>query len=322
MSASLALAFGAGLVATVNPCGFAMLPSFLTFFLGAKEEGFEHGLLARVTQGLIVGTVLSGAFAGVFLIVGLIVSAGLRSLIDVVPWVAVVMGVGLAAVGVAILAGRHIGLRAASRVNVRDGGKGDYRRVAVFGATYAVASLSCTLGLFLVVVGQALAANNPISLLAVFGAYGAGSASLLLALSLSAALAKGALTRRLQRLLPVVNRVSGALLLVSGAYLVAYWLPTLGSGTAASDSWAARLTRGVSSALADFFGLHTGVFALGLGALVVLGSGVMALNARGRRRTNTTDAEGEAIHGDHADCCLPEEPVDVQPPIVVVGQAR
>ena len=120
----------------------------------------------------------------------------------------------------------------------------------------------------------------------------------------------------------MVNRASGALLLVSGAYLVAYWLPTLGSGTATSDSWAARLTRGVSSALADFFGLHTGVFALGLGALVVLGSGVMALNARARRRTNTTDAEGEAIHGHHADCCLPEEPVDVQPPIVVVGQAR
>src|SRR5258708_7070195 len=113
-----------------------MLPSFLTFFLGMQEEGIEdQRLLARVTQGLVVGVVLSGAFAAVFLVVGLVVSAGLRSFIDVVPWVAVAIGAGLAVLGVAMLAGRHVGLRAASRVEVPGGGPGDYPRVALFGAT-------------------------------------------------------------------------------------------------------------------------------------------------------------------------------------------
>ena len=34
IDAPLALAFGAGMLATVNPCGFAMLPAYLGFFLG------------------------------------------------------------------------------------------------------------------------------------------------------------------------------------------------------------------------------------------------------------------------------------------------
>ena len=34
IDAPLALAFAAGLVATVNPCGFAMLPAYLSYFMG------------------------------------------------------------------------------------------------------------------------------------------------------------------------------------------------------------------------------------------------------------------------------------------------
>ena len=32
----LALAFSAGMIATVNPCGFAMLPAYLSYFLGLE----------------------------------------------------------------------------------------------------------------------------------------------------------------------------------------------------------------------------------------------------------------------------------------------
>ena len=36
IDAPLAYAFGVGMVATVNPCGFAMLPAYLSFFLGLE----------------------------------------------------------------------------------------------------------------------------------------------------------------------------------------------------------------------------------------------------------------------------------------------
>jgi cytochrome c biogenesis protein CcdA len=34
------LAFGAGMIAAVNPCGFAMLPAYLSLYLGAEESDF------------------------------------------------------------------------------------------------------------------------------------------------------------------------------------------------------------------------------------------------------------------------------------------
>ena len=43
MDARLALAFSAGMVATVNPCGFALLPAYLSYFLGLEEAELRTG---------------------------------------------------------------------------------------------------------------------------------------------------------------------------------------------------------------------------------------------------------------------------------------
>ena len=42
IDAPLALAFGAGMLAAVNPCGFAMLPAYLSYFCGL-EGSLEEG---------------------------------------------------------------------------------------------------------------------------------------------------------------------------------------------------------------------------------------------------------------------------------------
>lgn len=279
MSATLALAFGAGLLAIANPCGFALLPGFLSLYIGGSEQG--EPLLARTAQGFVVGLVLSVSFGGVFVVAGLAVSAGLRPFLDLIPWLAALIGAGLVVLGLMMLAGRHVGLTPASRIHVGVGvgSTAGYRRVALFGATYAIASLSCTLGIFLVVIGQALATANPWDVVAVFVAYAAGSSSILIALALSAALAKGALARTVHRLLPAVNRISGALLTASGLYLILYWLPTLG-GAAVPDSPLIRFSAEVSSSFATFFSARTALFAGGLGALLTIGIALLWLDAR------------------------------------------
>ncbi|MBA2575429.1 MAG: hypothetical protein H0V05_02115 [Euzebyaceae bacterium] len=38
MQVPFALAFTAGLVASVNPCGFAMLPAYLSFLIGSDDR--------------------------------------------------------------------------------------------------------------------------------------------------------------------------------------------------------------------------------------------------------------------------------------------
>ncbi len=74
--------------------------------------------------------------------------------------------------------------------------------------------------MLLAVVAQRLAAASLAGILAVFVAYGAGAGTVLVLLAFSAAVMSGTPARALRRL-------SGAVLTLSGAYLVAYWLPVL-----------------------------------------------------------------------------------------------
>ncbi len=225
MSSAVAFAFAAGALSTVNPCGFAVLPAFLAYYLGAEAGTAPSSLTARLARGLGAGAAVSVGFAAVFTVAGLLLAAGLRLIIGAVPWAAVAVGAGLTVLGVLLLAGRKIGITVNANGLAGDG-KGA-RGLMAFGAAYALASLSCTVAVLLAVVGQALAAADVVAVLAVFAAYAAGAASVLVLLTVSAALASGALARVVRRALPFAGRVSGAFLVLSGLYLIAYWVPQL-----------------------------------------------------------------------------------------------
>src|SRR4051812_18771813 len=65
----------AGVFAILNPCGFAMLPAFLSFYVGADNASLPQTRL-RALQGVVVGVVVSAGFLSVFSIVGLPVALG------------------------------------------------------------------------------------------------------------------------------------------------------------------------------------------------------------------------------------------------------
>ena len=77
IDAPLAYAFGVGMVATVNPCGFAMLPAYLSFFLGL--EGAEDDTRASVLQALTIGGVVTLGFLVVFGLLGILLDGALSS---------------------------------------------------------------------------------------------------------------------------------------------------------------------------------------------------------------------------------------------------
>ena len=93
-----------------------------------------------------------------------------------------------------------------------------------FGLGYGAASLSCTLPIFLAVVGNTVTASTALGSLGQLLLYAAGMGAVILALTLSIALFRGAMVRTLRRALPHVQTVSAALLLLSGAFIVYYWL--------------------------------------------------------------------------------------------------
>ncbi len=212
----LTIALTAGGLSVLNPCGFPLLPAFLSFYLGAEEERLPPAP-TRMLQGLLVGALVAVGFLGVFALVGLPVSFGVGAAADAVDWVGLATGVALALAGLAALAGRQLHLPALPVVRARR-----ERRLGamlLFGVGYGAASLGCTLPILLALIGASLGADK----LAVFGVYGAGMAVVLMALAVAVALAREGLASRLRPLLRYVNRIAALLLFASGGYLTYYW---------------------------------------------------------------------------------------------------
>lgn len=216
----LTLALAAGGLSTVNPCGFAMLPAYLSFYVGANEDQLPTAG-SRTAQGLLTGLMVTAGFLLVFGIVGLPITYGATQIVRAIPWVGIGLGIALLIVGVATLAGRRI---STTIVNpVRPGQARQPKTMFVFGIGYGIASLGCTLPVFLAVIGASLATQGAGSALAVLAAYGLGMAIMLILFSTGAALARDGLVRTVRRLMPYMNRITGTMLTVAGVYLTYYW---------------------------------------------------------------------------------------------------
>ena len=221
-------AFGAGMVATVNPCGVLLLPSLVAFYLGRDDEA---GLSAaqRAGKALVLGAMATLGFVTVFGIVGLVIGAGGRALVSTFPIGGLAVGVLLAGLGAWLaISGRGFGILAASRAMGHVQLAGDLRSLFVFGVAYAVTSLACTLPIFLVVAGSALTAGGPIAAAGQFVSYALGMGMILTTVILGAAFFQAAVQRSLRRLVPYVHRLSAAFLLGAGLFIVYYWLTTGG----------------------------------------------------------------------------------------------
>jgi cytochrome c-type biogenesis protein len=217
IDAPLAYAFSVGMVATVNPCGFAMLPAYLSFFLGL--EGAEEDTRASVLQALAIGGVVTAGFLVVFGLLGILLDGALSSVQQYLPWVTIVLGLVLVALGIALLRGRSFSVRLPT-VTGTNGRQ--LTSVFLFGVSYALVSLSCTIPLFIAAVAPSFTHANFASGVAAFLAYGLGMGVVLIALTVALALARHSLVRNLRRVLPYVYKISGVLLLVAGAYVAYY----------------------------------------------------------------------------------------------------
>jgi cytochrome c biogenesis protein CcdA len=219
MNGSLAYAFGVGMVATFNPCGFAMLPAYLSYFLGLEGEQ-DDAPDASILRALAVGASMTAGFLVVFGVLGLVLEPALSTVNRRLPWVTILLGVVLVAIGVAMLAGRTLSVRLPSF------GRGPESRelssVFLFGISYALVSLSCTLSLFTAAISTTVQDENLIAGILAFLAYGLGMGLVLMVITLAIALARQSLVRNLRRVLPYINRVSGALLVLAGLYVTYY----------------------------------------------------------------------------------------------------
>lgn len=212
----LSWAFLAGAAATVNPCGLAMLPAYVSYYVG-RDEGHTHP-----GRGLTAGLLLSLGTLGVFTLMGLVITTLGTAVARFIPWLALLVAVLLLVAGVATLLGR------APAVVIGSGRqapvKGSPSSFVGFG--YGLASLGCTLPIFMIVVSSVFSTDFLSGFLA-FIAYGAGMGLILTGISLAVALGKTAVLRWVRAAGPLLKYLGGFGLLVAGSYLIYYNLGAL-----------------------------------------------------------------------------------------------
>ncbi|MEV0589919.1 cytochrome c biogenesis CcdA family protein [Nonomuraea cavernae] len=212
----LALALTAGTVAAFNPCGFAMLPAYLTLLIN-DEQAARPG---PVVRALILSAAMTAGFVTVFGLFGLAVTALAVSVGGYLPWATMIIGAILVGLGIWSLSGRELLLRLPGLKTGRP--TSSPWSLYGYGLSYAVASLSCTVGPFLAVTSASLSGGGLLGGVVAFSTYALGMGLVIAVLSLAVALARAAVVARLRRLLPYVSRAGGALLMLAGLYVLYY----------------------------------------------------------------------------------------------------
>lgn len=288
----IGLSFAAGMLAAFNPCGFAMLPAYLTLVV-RRENGGQWGALRRAAAATVA---MALGFLTVFGIFGTLTVSVASAVQRVLPYMTLCIGFSLAALGFWLLSGRQLAIWPLGN-GARWAPSARLGSMFGYGVGYALASLSCTVGPFLAVTGTGLRAGSPLGGVVVYAAYAAGFALVVGVLALAVAAASSAPIERMRRILPYVNRVNGAILVAVGLYVAYYgWfeLRLFGSSGSVDDSVIAGAGR-LQRALAGWVYQHGArPWLIGLG-VVFAALAFRLASRRGNRRSSPRSSSAPSV---------------------------
>lgn len=220
--APFGLALAAGVLAAINPCGFALLPAYLSFLI----LGDSRGRGVAVTRALTLTAAMTLGFVAVFGLFGLVVAPVASSIQRHLPWFTIGLGIVLVGIGAWLLAGRTMpGLRLPRRGSKPPSDKAITRSapsMVAFGASYAIASLGCAIGPFLGLVVASFESGSVLAGVALFLVYALGMGLLVGVVAVAVSLAQNTFVRKLRGFTPIVSRVAGGLLVIVGLYVAYY----------------------------------------------------------------------------------------------------
>ncbi|MGB8405687.1 MAG: cytochrome c biogenesis CcdA family protein [Mycobacterium sp.] len=207
------LAFVAGVVAALNPCGFAMLPGYL----GLVSGGW--GSARALVRALTAAAAMTLGFITVFGAFALLAISVAELLQRVLPYLTVLIGVTMVWIGGRQLLGRPAGV-VWLRLPQWDAPSGTLRSMVGYGVLYALVSLTCTIAPFIAVTGIGL--QTPGRAWVAFLAYAAGFGTLVGFVAVAGALTGSILVRRLRQWARFMPRVGAVLLIGTGLYIGYY----------------------------------------------------------------------------------------------------
>lgn len=212
-AAGLAFAFTAGILSIFSPCGYALLPGYVSYFLGSDFS---------VARGVYGGLACTLGLMTVFSVVGVLASSLGALLQSLIPLLDLLAAAILISMGMVMLL--EIQLPYIS-VNVDPSRRRGLPGFYLFGIVYGMAGVGCSAPIFLSVLFHAMT-KGLINGLLTFAAYAVGMGIPLVATGVLLAEAKDYVIARITRITPRLHRLSGVILILVGAYLAYFYYAT------------------------------------------------------------------------------------------------
>ncbi len=193
-----------------------------------------------------VSALMAAGFLIVFGTAGILLTLGVQAIVEFIPWLALVVGAGLVVLGIRTYRGHYVTLSLGS-------GRVDRSSVLRFGISYAVASLSCTLPIFLSLVAGTFVRSTVVEGISAFVAYSVGMSLVITAVTVTMAYGQDRIVGFVRSSARHVTRVSGIVLVGAGAFIVWYWVTVLSGGSIAlAESGLVRWVDRLSSSITGF----------------------------------------------------------------------
>jgi len=277
-------AFALGMVALINPCGFALLPAYLGFFLGLDDgEDAEKSTFIALNRAQVVGLSMSAGFLAVFGVLGLFLAGTITGLQESgwLPRITVVIGVALVILGIAMFAGFQP-LVKIPKLN-KGGGSRSISSMFVFGVSYAVASLTCTIGIFLSAIGTSTGGASFSERLGSFLSYAIGMGLLATVLTLAVGFGKKGIVGQFRQLLPKINLISAGILIIVGFYVALYgiWSEQVLDFTSEPTPWINTIVttaEGWQASMAGWVGAQISLFGVTMARTTLMGWSFLIIN--------------------------------------------
>lgn len=265
-----AYSFILGVMAAVNPCGFILLPTYLLYYLGTELNRENESPAVTLRRGLGVGIAVSSGFIGLFLIVGIISRAFTNVIRDNAKYAALVIGIGLIGMGIAMFRGWKPPV---TQPNMTMQKQRTWRNMFLFGIAYAVASIGCTIGLLVSVILGSVGRHGFISGVLSIALYGLGMGLLVTSLTVALAFARFGMVSNLKKSFPIFDKVSAIAVTLTGMYLAWYWFGAITNrGSDGVIGRVERLQTNVATFLQD-----TGAYLLAIVFIAIIATAMIVI---------------------------------------------
>jgi cytochrome c biogenesis protein CcdA len=211
----LTIAFVAGVFATFNPCGFAMLPAYLS--LAILDSSEQIGRRTQVVKALKFSGLMGLGIVGIFSLFSLIIFPISTSIQRYLPYVTTLIGLAIIVFGGALIFKGPIVLKKLWSPSVAP--TGSWKTYILYGVTFALGSISCTIGPFLAVTSTTLGGTYLQSLLT-YIFYGLGFTVTIAILAIATALSRELLIKKIRGAGGVIEKVMGGFMVIVGLYLI------------------------------------------------------------------------------------------------------